>query len=202
MLTDPTLVPEDHALRFVDSGKGIADVAAALEGVRAILQENFSEDPALMGALREWLSATAVVRANVVAGKEVEGAKYRDYFQHVEAIASIPSHRMLALLRARSEGVIELELAPRPTSKRAATTLADDPSAALDEAAAAGHAEAEGRVARHFSIADRARAADRWLLETARKAWRQKMHVHLGLDLLSRAREAAEAKAIASSATT
>ena len=193
---DPGQVPEELAARFVDEGKGVADVAAALDGARAILQEVFSEDPALIGALREWLGAQAVVRARVIAGKEADGAKYRDYFQHVEAIATIPSHRMLALLRARSEGVIELELAPRATSNRATASVADDPSAALDEAAAAGHAEAEGRVAQHFSIADRGRAADRWLLETARKAWRLRIHVHLGLDLLGRAREAAEAEAI------
>ena len=193
---DPGQVPEELAARFVDEGKGVADVAAALDGARAILQEVFSEDPALIGALREWLGAQAVVRARVIAGKEADGSKYRDYFQHVEAIATIPSHRMLALLRARSEGVIELELAPRATSNRATASVADDPSAALDEAAAAGHAEAEGRVAQHFSIADRGRAADRWLLETARKAWRLRIHVHLGLDLLGRAREAAEAEAI------
>ena len=113
---DPTQAPEDRAAAFVDVAKGVADIKAALDGARAILLESFSEDPALVGALRDWLTAKAVIRAKLVAGKEEEGAKYRDYFQHVEAIGTIPSHRLLALFRARNEGVLDLELAPRPTT--------------------------------------------------------------------------------------
>ena len=192
---DPTLAPEAAAAAWVDAGKGIADVKAALDGARAILLEGFAEDPALVGQLRDWLTAKAQIRARLVAGKEQEGAKYRDYFSHAEAIGTIPSHRLLALFRARNEGVLELELAPLPTSTpRAAATGGDD--AAMDEAIALGHAEAEGRVAAHFGIAERARAADRWLLETARQAWRVKLHLHLTLDLFGRAREQAEAEAI------
>ena len=92
--------------------------------------------------------------------------------------------------------MLDLELAPRPTTRAATPATGEDPGAALDEAAAAGHAEAEGRVARHFDIADRGRAADRWLLDTARQAWRIKLHLHLSLDLFGRAREAADAEAI------
>jgi protein Tex len=193
---DPALAPEDHAAAFVDADKGIADIKAALDGARAILLESFSEDPALVGELRDWLTAKAVIRARVVAGKEEEGAKFRDYFAHVESIGTIPSHRLLALFRARNEGVLELELAPRPTTALRSSSTVEDPAAALDEAAAAGHAEAEGRVARHFDIADRGRPGDRWMLDTARHAWRIKLHLHLGLDLFGRAREAAEAEAI------
>ncbi len=193
---DPTQAPEDRAAAFVDVAKGVADIKAALDGARAILLESFSEDPALVGALRDWLTAKAVIRAKLVAGKEEEGAKYRDYFQHVEAIGTIPSHRLLALFRARNEGVLDLELAPRPTTPIKTSSSEADPAIALDEAAASGHAEAEGRVARHFDIVDRSRPGDRWLLDTARQTWRVKMHLHLGLDLFGRAREAAEAEAI------
>ncbi|MBN8481353.1 MAG: RNA-binding transcriptional accessory protein [Xanthomonadales bacterium] len=192
---DPTRVPEIAAADYVDAGKGIADARAALDGARAILIEGFAEDPALVGALREWLVAKAQIRARVVAGKEHEGAKYRDYFSHAEAIGTIPSHRLLALFRARNEGVLDLELAPMPTSAPRPAAGAD-PGAAFDEVVALGHAEAEGRVAAHFGIADRGRAADRWLLEGARQAWRVKLHLHLSLDLFGRARELAEAEAI------
>ncbi len=193
---DPSQEPEDQANAFVDADKGVADIKAALDGARAILLESFSEEPALVGALRDWLTAKAVIRAKIVAGKESEGAKFRDYFEHVEAIGTIPSHRLLALFRARNEGVLDLELAPRPTTPIKTSSASEDPAAALDEAAAAGHAEAEGRVARHFDIADHGRPGDRWLLDTARQTWRIKLHLHLGLDLFGRAREAAEAEAI------
>jgi uncharacterized protein len=123
------------------------------------------------------LWAQGQIRARVVEGKENEGAKFRDYFDHVEPIGKIPSHRLLALMRARNEGVIELELAPAADSEQ-------------------GHAEGEGRVAAHANIRNQGRAADAWLRETVRLTWRVKLHLHLTLDLFGRVREGAEDEAI------
>lgn len=174
---DPTKTPEAFAESFVDAEKGIADVRAALEGARAILMESIAEDAHLVGELRDWLWAQGQIRAKVVEGKENEGAKFRDYFDHVEPIGKIPSHRLLALMRARNEGVIELELAPAADSEQ-------------------GHAEGEGRVAASADIHNRGRAADAWLRETVRLTWRVKLHLHLTLDLFGRVREGAEDEAI------
>ena len=174
---DPTLTPETFAESFVDADKGIADVRAALDGARAILMEAIAEDAHLVGELRDWLWSQGQIRAKVVEGKESAGAKFRDYFDHVEPIAKIPSHRLLALMRARNEGVIELELAPAADSEQ-------------------GHAEGEGRVAAHADIHNRGRAADAWLRETVRLTWRVKLHMHLTLDLFGRVREGAEDEAI------
>jgi uncharacterized protein len=174
---DPTLTPEAFAESFVDADKGVADVRAALDGARAILMESIAEDAHLVGELRDWLWAQGQIRAKVVEGKQNEGAKFRDYFDHVESIGKIPSHRLLALMRARNEGVIELELAPAADSEQ-------------------GHAEGEGRVAVHANIHNRGRAADGWLRETVRLTWRVKLHLHLTLDLFGRVREGAEDEAI------
>ena len=174
---DPTRSPEAFAEAFVDAEKGVADVRAALDGARAILMETLAEDPALVGQLRDWLWAKGQIRARVVAGKETEGAKFRDYFDHLEPIGKIPSHRLLALMRARNEGVLELELAPAADAEQ-------------------GHAEGEGRVAAHAGIHHRNRAADAWLRETVRLTWRVKLHLHLTLDLFGRVREGAEDEAI------
>ncbi len=174
---DPTLSPETFAESFVDAERGIADARAALDGARAILMESIAEDAHLVGELRDWLWSQGQIRAKVVEGKENEGAKFRDYFDHVEPIAKIPSHRLLALMRARNEGVIELELAPAADSEQ-------------------GHAEGEGRVAAHANIHNRGRAADAWLRETVRLTWRVKLHLHLTLDLFGRVREGAEDEAI------
>ncbi|UXI68175.1 Tex family protein [Tahibacter amnicola] len=175
--SDPTQAPEEAAKAFINAEKGINDIKGALDGARSILLEEFSEDAALVGQLREWLTERGQIRAKVVAGKEAEGAKFRDYFDHAEAIKSIPSHRLLALFRARNEGILDLELEP---------TIEPDQ----------GHAEAEGRVAAHFGIAQRGRAADTWLLETCRQTWRVKLHLHLALDLFGKSREGAEDEAI------
>ncbi|HEU4665689.1 MAG TPA: Tex family protein [Dokdonella sp.] len=174
---DPGVAPEARAAAFVDADKGVPDVKAALDGARQILMESFAEDATLVGALREWVWSKGQIRAKVVEGKENEGAKFRDYFDHAEPIAKIPSHRLLALMRARNEGVLALELVPTAEAEQ-------------------GHAEAEARVAAHAGIAARGRAADAWLLETCRLAWRVKLHLSLTLDLFSRAREAAEEEAI------
>ncbi len=174
---DPTQTPEAAAAAFVDTNQGIADVRGALDGARAILMETIAEDAALVGELRDWMWAKGQIRARLVAGKEAAGAKFRDYFDHVEPIGKIPSHRLLALMRARNEGVLELELIPAVDAEQ-------------------GHAEAEGRVAAHANIHNRGRAADAWLRETVRMTWRVKLHLHLTLDLFGRVREGAEDEAI------
>ncbi|HEY0230263.1 MAG TPA: Tex family protein, partial [Dokdonella sp.] len=174
---DPTVAPEQRAAAYVDEAKGVADIKAALDGARQILIESIAENATLLGELRDATWSKGQIRAKVIEGKENEGAKFRDYFDHAEAIAKIPSHRLLALMRARNEGILALELAP---------------AADIEQ----GHAEAEGRVAVHAGIAARGRAADAWLLETCRLAWRVKLHLSLMLDLFGRARETAEDEAI------
>jgi protein Tex len=178
LLADPAQTPESFAASFVDADKGVADTKAALDGARAILMERWGEDPALVGELRHWLGEVGVIRARVAEGKEEAGAKYRDYFEHSEALARIPSHRLLALFRARKEEILYLDLDP-------------------GKEAEAGHLYGDGRVALHAGIGDQGRAADRWLLDSARMTWRAKLHLHLLLDLFSQAREKAEAEAIA-----
>ncbi|KGM51749.1 transcription accessory protein [Lysobacter concretionis Ko07 = DSM 16239] len=178
LLADPMLLPEAFAAGFVDADKGVADVKAALEGARAILMERWGEDAALVGELRDWLSDTGVIRARVIEGKENEAAKYRDYFDHAESLTKIPSHRLLALFRARREEFIQLDLDPGTDAE-------------------SGHAQAEARVAHHAGVANRNRPADAWLLNACRLTWKAKLHLHLLLDLFGQAREKAEAEAIA-----
>ncbi len=178
LLADPGLDPQVFAAGFVDADKGVADTKAALEGARAILMERWGEDAALVGELRAWLGEHGVIRARVAEGKEEQGAKYRDYFEHAEALAKIPSHRLLALFRARREDILFLELDPGSDAE-------------------AGHVYAEGRVAFKAGIRDAGRPGDRWLLDACRLTWRAKLHMHLLLDLFNQAREKAEAEAIA-----
>ncbi len=177
LLADPTQVPETFAAGFVDADKGVADAKAALEGARAILMERWGEDATLLGELRDWLDANGVIRAKVVPGKEAAAEKFQDYFDHSEALAKIPSHRLLALFRGRREEFLTLELDPGSDAEQ-------------------GNAYAEGRIARHAGIAAQGRPADAWLLNACRLAWRAKIHLHLMIDLFGKAREKAEAEAI------
>ncbi len=178
LLADPTQVPEDAAGAYVDADKGVADAKAALEGARAILMERWSEDAALLGELREWLAREGTIRAKVVEGKEAAGEKFRDYFDHAEPLAQIPSHRLLALFRGRREEFLQLDLDPGTDAE-------------------AGHVLGEQKIALHAGIRDQGRPADAWLRNACRLAWRAKLHLHLLIDLFNQAREKAEAEAIA-----
>ncbi|MFD2263105.1 Tex family protein [Lacibacterium aquatile] len=174
LLADPTLVPEQAAAAYVDAEKQVADVKAALDGARSILVERFAEDATLVGQLRDNLWTQGVLKAAVVEGKQESGAKFRDYFEHAEGIAKIPSHRALALFRGRKEEVLTLNLAlPEDTT----TTP-------------------ELRIAAHNGIADRGRPGDKWLLDVCRWCWRTKLSIHIEIDLLGRLFDAAEEEAI------
>jgi uncharacterized protein len=180
LLADPTKAPEEAAAAYLDSEKGVADVKAALDGARQILMERFSEDAELLGGLREMLWSDGIVVASVVDGQQAAGAKFSDYFDFKEAIAKIPSHRALALLRGRNEGALQVKL-----------VAADE----MDVTSGAPSG-AERRIAARTGISDKGRPADPWLLDTVRWTWRVKLHLHLELELMGKLRESAEAEAI------
>ncbi len=184
LLADPNLVPEDTAGAYVDAEKGVADVKAALDGARQILMERFAEDAELLGALRDYLWDTGMVVSTVVEGMAEKGAKFSDYFAYREPIKAIPSHRALALFRGRNENVLALKL------------LTAEEAAQPEDTPFTGRTQCEMKVAHRFRIGEMGRAADAWLSETVRWAWRIKMHLHLELELTGRLREAAEEEAI------
>jgi len=178
LLADPTQNPEQVAAAYVDPEKGVADVAAALEGARHILMETFAEDAELLGQLREYLWENACMESKVVEGKEQEGAKFSDYFDARETLKTLPSHRILAQLRGRNEGILSLNIA--------LSNLKGEDFGPSCEAV----------VYERFGLRDAGRPADRWLLEGARLAWRIKIYTHLALELTNRLREQAEEEAI------
>ena len=110
LLANPALVPDAEAAKFVDGEKGVADAKAALDGARHILIERMAEAPKLVGELREWEWAEGVLASKVAKGKEAEGAKFSDYFDFGQNLKDMPSHRALAMLRGRNEGVLDLNL--------------------------------------------------------------------------------------------
>src|SRR6266545_4126746 len=108
LLADPARDPREVAAAFVDDGKGVADVPAALEGARAILVERFAEDADLIGSLRERMWSRGRLVSRVRDGKQEAGAKFADYFDFAEPFSKLPSHRILAMFRGESEEVLDL----------------------------------------------------------------------------------------------
>ncbi|NMT63224.1 Tex family protein [Marinobacter orientalis] len=176
---DPALEPERVAAGYLNTEAGITDTKAALDGARYILMERFAEDAELLGELRDFIWQQGQLKVTVVAGKENEGAKFRDYFDHVEPLKKVPSHRALAILRGRNEGVLSY-----------AIVLGD-----TEDDRRQPH-PAEQRIAARWRIRDNGRAADRWLSEVVRWTWRVKLSTQIETDLMAQVREAAETEAI------
>jgi uncharacterized protein len=177
LLADRSLLPEQFAAQFIDAEKGILTTADALEGARQIIMEQVAESADVLTELRERVWQQGIVHATVVAGKESEAAKFKDYFDYSEAIHKIPSHRALALLRGRNEDLLQLTLKP-----------------AADKQVA--HEQCAQVVNRHLHITDTAKLADAWLAETARLAWKIKLFTRIDVDLKLKLREAAELESI------
>ena len=169
------LDPADFAKQFLT--EEVADTKAALEGARDILTETFAENATLVGGLRNHMKARAVMRAKVASGKEEEGAKFSDYFNHAENWKDIPSHRALAMLRARNEEIISLDL----------DVDAEDTSAVKP---------VERMIANAYDIQPTRGKADAWLMDVAKWAWKVKLSLGLSLDLMTDMRERAEEEAI------
>ena len=176
ILTDPMQEPAALACSYLNETAGFTDSKAVLDGARQILMEDWAEDAELSGEVREWLWDNAELKSSVIAGKEQEGAKFADYFDFSQAIKAIPSHRALALLRARNAGVVFLDL-----------VIAEDE---------AGRSHPERMIAKRFGIRDQGRPADAWLRDAVRMTWRVKLLTRLDLELKTRLREAAETEAI------
>lgn len=178
LLGYPTLVPEKEAEAFLNTEFNITDSKTALDGAKQILMERFSEDANLLEKLRNFMRNESYLKSEVVPGKEKEGEKFRDYFEHKEAYSKVPSHRALAMFRGRNEGILSINF-----------TLEN-------ELEAGQRHPCDLMVAQHWDIDDRGRAADSWLLECVRWAWRVKLATHLETDLLGDLRDRAEADAI------
>ncbi|KKZ16580.1 MULTISPECIES: Tex family protein [Serratia] len=176
---DPQQQPEQLAERYVDAEKGVADVKAALDGARYILMERFAEDAALLAKVRDYLWKNAHLVSKVVEGKEDEGAKFRDYFDHHEPISQVPSHRALAMFRGRNEGVLQLALNADPQFEEAPR-----------------ESQAELIIINHLNLRLNNAPADAWRKAVVNWTWRIKVLLHLETELMGTVRERAEDEAI------
>jgi uncharacterized protein len=190
LLADPSINPDEEAGKFLreafetTDGKnpGVADAKAALDGARQILMERFSEDATLLQSLREYVQDHGVVDSKVVEGKQEEGEKFADYFDYSEPLSAIPSHRALALMRGRREGMLDVVLRLDTEEEKPKWD--------------APHNPCESRIAARFGIKHAGRPADKWLTDTVRWTWRVKSFMHLDTELMGALREKSELEAI------
>ena len=176
---DPSLTPEEAAKAFVNAEKGVADEKAALDGARYILMERFSEDAELLAKLRQYLTACATLESRVIEGKESEGEKFRDYFEHSEPFKQVPSHRALAMFRGRNEGILALSLNADPEAEEGSK-----------------QSYCETIIREHLGVIFNQQPADKWREQVISWTWKIKAALHLETELMASLREKAEEEAI------
>lgn len=178
LLADRKADIEALAASYLNLEAGFSDTKAVLEGARYILMERYAEDAELLRKVREHLSQNSVLESRVVAGKEKEGAKFRDYFEHNEPLAKVPSHRALAMLRGRNEGFLSL-------------SMNADPGA---EAGQGSYCEVI--ISDHLGLKLGDSSVDQWLKTVVTATWRIKIALQMETEFISQMRERAEAEAI------
>ena len=176
---EPKTEPETTALDYVNAEKGVADVKAALDGARYILMERFAEDAGLLVKVRDYLSKNALIVSKVIEGKEAEGAKFQDYFDHQELLKNVPSHRALAMFRGRNEGILQLSLNADPEAEEGSR-----------------QSYCEEIIRDYLGVRFTGQPADKWREQVIAWTWKIKVALHLETELMATLREKAEEEAI------
>ncbi|MCY9844306.1 Tex family protein [Vibrio caribbeanicus] len=176
---DEHVEPESEAAEFINIDQGVADTKAALDGARAIVMERIAEDADLLEKVRVYLSKTAQLSSRVVEGKQTDGEKYKDYFEHDELMGKVPSHRALAMLRGRNEGFLTLAMRADP-----------------DQEEGVRHSYCETIISDHYGLSFTDRPSDAWRKQVISWAWRIKISMHMETELMAIMRERAEIDAI------
>jgi len=180
ILADAACSPTGLAATYVNAE--VADVKAALDGARDILAERYAEDAAVLADLRALLGKAGLLYAKVVEGKEAEGGNFRDWFDFQERLSMLPSHRVLALLRGRQQGILDLRvgldeeqeaLIPHPCVARIVKVLGVDAAFGVDGS-----------------------ERQRWLGDVCRWTWRVKLAPAFETEFMTQLRTQAEDEAI------
>lgn len=102
--------PEEAARRFVKGD--VKDAGAAIKGAQDIIAETVSEDERSRQQIRGAFRREAVITSKVVKAKAEtdEAAKYSDYFDFSEPLRKCSSHRLLAMRRGESEGILRISI--------------------------------------------------------------------------------------------
>ncbi|MFC0419233.1 Tex family protein [Glutamicibacter ardleyensis] len=184
LLANPNTDPQVAAGEYLNAEAGFATELDALSGARSIVTERVSQDIVLASELRERLWKTGRVGASPAATATAEAqGKYKDYLDYVATLDSLPSHRVLALLRGERDGVLKLQFAEA------------DPRD--DQALAQARAGYENAIAASLGISTGGDApAASWLQQTVRLAWKARLLTRFESDLRARLFEAAEDESV------
>jgi len=172
------LEPEQEAKAYVNIEAGFVDAESVLNGVASILAERFAEDANLLAKIRTHLNKQAYLVSHVVKTKQNEAGKYKDYFSHNEALKSVPAHRMLAMLRGKSEGYLRLHIDVDPGSESKSYCSAHD------------------IIQQHYRLRLSQQPGAKFIASVVQNAWKQKLLGHFETEFFGVLRDKAEIASI------
>ena len=169
--------PAETAKSYIDKKRGVEDIETALNGARDIIIERMVEAPKVVSPVRELVWKSGALGAKLVKGKDADASKFRDYIEFSEPLEKIPSHRALAMLRGEKEGVLKIGVD-------------------LPESRTNTPRDAIYKICKAFGISNKGNASDKWLIETAEKAWSTKLKKSSAADSVARLKKRADEDAI------
>jgi len=180
LLTQPQHSPQQQAHAFIAPRLGIKNITDALDGAQSIVSEQFADNIALIQKIRHHLWQHGQLESKKARKKKTPIAqhvsdKYSNYFEHSEKLNRAPSHRVMAILRGRNDGALQVNLNANPHSD-------SDTCLAL--------------VLSEFGITHSPRAGDQWLLDTAKQSWKSKIYPSIENELLAKIKDTAQTEAI------
>ncbi|WP_448212483.1 Tex family protein [Colwellia sp. MEBiC06753] len=178
LFADLSLLPPQAASEFINADAGFGDEEAVLDGVVSIWAEMFAENAELLAKLRRHLNKQAHIASKVVKAKQTEAVKYKDYFDHHEALSRVPAHRMLAMLRGKSEGFLRLSIDVDPNSDSKSYCSAYD------------------IISEHYRLRLSAQAGAKFVAGAIQQAWKQKLIGQFETEFFGALRDKAEIESI------
>ncbi|MBT4962624.1 MAG: RNA-binding transcriptional accessory protein [Francisellaceae bacterium] len=173
LFTDPNLEPSEEAIKYINVELGIKDVKSALDGAKFILMERFADITELYTELKSHIWKYGLLKSDVAEGKKDSGKKFSDYFDFAELLIDMPSHRILAVFRGRSESALNVKI-----------ILKEENNTLLSI------------ISQHVNLVNESRAADKWLQEVVKWTWKIKLEHQIEHDVFSALKEKAEEQAI------
>lgn len=103
--------PLTFAASFINLEKGVETAEEALQGAQDIIAEQIAENAVLRAYIREEFALKGILYSKVVKDKDLAPTKYEQYYNYYEKVATIPSHRYLAIRRGEREGILDFHIA-------------------------------------------------------------------------------------------
>ena len=170
---------EQIAARYINVKHGFTNNEEVLEGALAIAVDNITQDIKLLGLLKQHLFEQAMFTSTVVKSKINEAIKFKDYFEFSARLNRLPAHRVLAMLRGKSEGFLRLKIDADPFQK-------DKKS----------YSYCQTLIAKHLNVYLSKDDQTSWHRKVIDTAWRTKLLVNLEKQFLVQLKEQADAEAI------